>query len=326
MLKHILKRLGIAVFILLAFSMILYAIMRAQPADFIELTIPQDGEFPPEFFDALREALGLNYGIVRGYFAWLGQVLRGNLGYSFSQQSRPVTELISNYMGLSFLIGLIALILQMAIAIPLGIHAAVKQYSKFDYITTIFVVMGISLPSFFFAGLLIRVFSVQFGWFPAAGGLPGEVMAPGTPGIVRFFNNAWGLVLPITTMVVLGIGGTMRYMRTNTLEVLRSDFIRTARAKGLGEGAVIYKHAFKNTVVPLATIMAGILPGLFAGSLIIEQLFMLPGVGFMAYRALNAGDLPLVMGYNLFIATLAVLGIILSDIMYVIVDPRVKMN
>ena len=140
-----------------------------------------------------------------------------------------------------------------------------------------------------------------------------------------FLDKIWHLILPICTVVILGIGSLMRYTRTNTLEVLNADYIRTARAKGLPERVVINKHAFRNTLIPLVTMLAGILPGLFGGSMILEQVFGLPGVGAMSYKALMAGDIPFVMGYNMFQAVLTVIGILFADVMYAAVDPRVKL-
>ena len=327
MLKHILKRILISIGILLAVSLIIYGLLRALPANYVELRfgpLYMRGDLTREQFDEIERAFGLNLGFFEGYFRWLGGVFQGNLGYSFSQQL-PVGRVIAERMGLSFLISLVSVVISFVIAIPLGVLAAVKQYSKFDYISTALVMMGISLPSFFFSGLIIRTFAVQLNWFPASG-IIDPSLPPDTSTFMVNMNRAYHLVLPITVSVILGIGGLMRYTRTNTLEVLRSDFIRTARAKGLGEGTVIFKHAFKNTGIPLATMMAGILPGLFAGSMVIEQLFALPGIGYFAFQALQQGDIPFIMGYNMFLTILSVLGVLLVDITYVIIDPRVKMN
>ena len=329
MLKHILKRLGIGAFILLAFSFILFGLMRLQPDDFIMQrwagVIQQNGMSEYEI-EELRRMLGLHGTFLQGYGRWISNVFRGEFGFSLLYFGVPVTEVIGDRIWVSFIMSLVAMLISIPTAIFIGTHAATKQYSKFDYVTTTLVMMGISLPAFFFAGILISIFAVNLEWWSPAlgwgiGGLPVD-----TPAAVRRLTMAWHLVLPITVMVVLSIGGLMRHTRTNTLEVLRSDFIRTARAKGLSEGAVIYKHAFKNTAVPLTTMIAGILPGLFSGSMIIEQLFGLPGIGEVAFRALTQGDIPLVMAYNIFIAVLMVLGILLSDILYVIVDPRIRMN
>ena len=192
-------------------------------------------------------------------------------------------------------------------------------------IKKVLVMIGISLPSFFFSAVLIKTFAFDLGWFDTSLGLVSSGMLNVNKWEL-FWDKAWHLVLPMITVVVLSIGGLMRYTRTNMLEVLTADYIRTARAKGLSENAVIYKHAFKNTMIPLVTMLAGLLPGLFGGSMIIEQVFAIPGIGLKAYQALNAGDIPFVMGYNMFLAVLTVLGMLITDIMYVLVDPRVKLR
>ncbi|MFA6661578.1 MAG: ABC transporter permease, partial [Bacilli bacterium] len=230
-----------------------------------------------------------------------------------------VTAIIKAKCGVSFLIALVATVFQFLIAIPLGIISAVRQYGVIDYTVTILAMMGISLPSFFFGTLLLKIFAMDLDWFPYAG-----LLDPNS-GLPTFVDYMYHLVLPISVLVVLSIGGLMRYTRTNMLEVLNADYIRTARAKGLSEHTVIYKHAFRNTLIPLATLLAGILPSLFGGAMITEQIFSIDGIGKAAYIAVTQGDIPLVMAYNLFLSILTVLGILLSDIMYVIVDPRVKL-
>ena len=259
--------------------------------------------------------------ILNGYFSWLGNMLSGDLGDSFLYQ-RPVGDVISDHMWVSFLISLVALVFQFAIAIPLGIISATKQYSVTDYAVTIITMIGISLPSFFFAALLIKVFSSWLGWFPASG----LVSAGGSSeGIAYFFDMLHHLALPMMVLIVLSIGGLMRYTRTNMLEVLNSDYIRTARSKGLSEKKVIYVHAFRNTMIPLMTLLAGILPSLFGGAMITEEVFAIDGIGRLAYNALQRGDVPFIMGYNMFLAVLTVIGTLLSDLMYAVVDPRVKL-
>jgi peptide/nickel transport system permease protein len=260
--------------------------------------------------------------ILGGYFSWLGNMLRGDMGESFLCQL-PVSRVISEHMWISFAISLVALVFQFLIAIPLGIFSATRQYSIADYSVTIITMMGISLPSFFFAALLIRVFSGWLGWFPSSG----LVSAMGsTEGFAYFLDMAHHLVLPMIVLVVLSIGGLMRYTRTNMLEVLNSDYIRTARSKGLSEKKVIYVHAFRNTMIPLMTLLAGILPSLFGGAMITEEVFSIEGIGRLAYRALQQGDVPFIMGYNMFLAVLTVIGTLLSDLMYAVVDPRVKLS
>ena len=260
--------------------------------------------------------------LLGGYFSWLGNMLKGDKGESFLYQL-PVNKVIADHMWISFLISLVALIFQFAIAIPLGIVSATRQYSVTDYAVTVITMIGISLPSFFFAALLIKVFSSWLGWFPASG----LVSAGGSAeGIAYVFDMLHHLVLPMLVLVVLSIGGLMRYTRTNMLEVLNSDYIRTARSKGLSEKKVIYVHAFRNTMIPLMTLLAGILPSLFGGAMITEEVFAIEGIGRLAYKALQQGDVPFIMGYNMFLAVLTVIGTLLSDLMYAVVDPRVKLS
>ncbi len=260
--------------------------------------------------------------VFNGYFNWLWNMMRGNFGRSFTHE-KPVTTVIADHMWISFIISFIALIFEFIISIPLGITSATHQYSARDYIVTFITMIGISFPSFFFAALLIKVFSSTLGWFPTMGLVSGGSSATG---IVRLGDMAWHLVLPMVVMVVLSIGSLMRYTRTNMLEVLNSDYIRTARAKGLSEKRVVYVHAFRNTLIPLMTMMAGILPSLFGGAMITEEVFAIDGIGRIAYKSLTQGDLPLIMGYNMFLAVLTVIGTLLSDIMYAVVDPRVKLT
>ena len=260
--------------------------------------------------------------VLGGYFSWLGNMLSGDLGDSFLYQ-QPVGTVIADHMWVSFLISLVALVFQFAIAIPLGIVSATRQYSIVDYAVTVITMIGISLPSFFFAALLIKVFSSWLGWFPASG----LVSAGGSSeGFAYALDMLHHLALPMLVLVVLSIGGLMRYTRTNMLEVLNSDYIRTARSKGLSEKKVIYVHAFRNTMIPLMTLLAGILPSLFGGAMITEEVFAIDGIGRLAYKALQQGDVPFIMGYNMFLAVLTVIGTLLSDLMYAVVDPRVKLS
>lgn len=262
--------------------------------------------------------------ILSSYFNWLFNLLRGDLGRSF-KYGKPVGEVIVQNMGISFGISFVATVLQFAIAIPLGIKAATNQYGVVDYTVTVLAMIGISLPTFFLANLFIRLFAVELGWFEV-GGLVSGSLAVGATWFEKFADMLWHMVLPMLVLVILSIGGLMRYTRTNTLEVLNADYIRTARAKGVSEHTVIYKHAFRNTMIPLVTMLAGILPGLFSGAMITETVFSIPGIGKLAYDALVAGDIPFIMGYNMFIAILTVIGTLFSDLMYAVVDPRVKLG
>ena len=226
-------------------------------------------------------------------------------------------------MGVSFIIALVATILEFLIAVPLGITAATHQYSFRDYLVTILVMVGISLPAFFFGQVLKDILALKLGWFPQSGWSDAtQTLSP----LAKTLDYVRYAFIPILTVVILSIGGRMRMTRTNMLEVLNSDYVRTARAKGLKERVVIYKHAFRNTLIPLVTTLAGLLPSLFSGAIITERVFDLPGIGSKAYQAMVAGDIPFIMGYNMFLAILSVIGVLLSDLMYAVVDPRVKLQ
>ena len=262
--------------------------------------------------------------ILKGYLGWLFNMLQGDFGMSFKYK-KPVKDVIFQNMGISFAIAFVATVLQFAIAIPLGIKAATHQYGVIDYGVTVTSMIGISLPTFFLAALVIRLFAVQLGWFEV-GGIASSSLPMDASWIRRLGDTLWHMVLPMFVLVVLSIGSLMRYTRTNTLEALNADYVRTARAKGLPEKKVINKHAFRNTMIPLVTLMAGILPSLFGGAMITETVFSIPGIGKLAYDALIVADVPFIMGYNVFIAVLTVIGTLLSDLMYAIVDPRVKLG
>lgn len=327
MLRYILKRIGLSVLILFGASVIIYSLVRMMPTDYVEMKFSAQlamGNITEADLARMKSLYGLDGTIIEGYFRWISNAIRGEFGLSFIYQ-KPVAEIIVEKMQISFLISLIATILQFVIAIPLGVVSATKQYGAVDYTVTVFAMMGISLPSFFFAALLMKVFSVELNWLPLQGLIDAtRIMEINSPEyhMDRFMH----LILPMTVLVVLSIGGLMRYTRTNMLEVLNSDYIRTARAKGCSERTVIYKHAFRNTLIPLTTMMAGILPGLFSGAMITETVFALPGIGQAAYKATVQGDIPFIMAYNLFGSFLAIVGVLLSDLMYAVVDPRVKLG
>ncbi len=331
MLKYCIKRLLLAVLILLGVSIILYFLVRLMPMSYLETklsaSIGSSGLNYDEELQRLKEYYGLAdesfLGICKGYWGWLTEFVQGNFGNSWKYANKPVEEVIFENMGVSFGISFVALILQLIIAIPIGVKCACNQYGKLDYIATIFTMVGISFPTFFLGNIVIKIFAVDLGWFEV-GGLNSSLPV-GVSDWEVFVDMLWHLVLPMFVLVVLSIGGWMRYTRTNTLEVLNADYIRTARAKGLSEHSVVYKHVFRNTLIPLVTMLAGTLPSLFGGAMITETVFGIQGIGNIAYQALLAGDIPFIMGYNMFIAFLTVIGILLTDIMYAVVDPRVKL-
>ena len=326
--KYIIKRILISIVILFFVAFIIYALMRCLPTSYIENMARQKSMQPgsksfDEWMEQLTAMYNMDKGIVYGFFAWIGQMFRGELGDSWFY-TVPVIQKFNSSIWVSFWMGLVAMVLELIIAIPLGVIAATKQYSKTDYTISVLALAGISLPTFFFASLLKLLFSVKLGWFDLFG-LTGrnyeQLSAMG-----QFLDKAHHLVLPIVTLVVISVGSLMRYTRTNMLEVLNADYIRTARAKGLNEKTVIYHHAFRNTLIPLVTIVGGSLPGLFSGALITETLYSIPGIGYVSYQAMVGGDIPFSMFYLTFLAILTLAGNLISDILYAVVDPRVRIS
>ena len=329
MFKYILKRIGISLLILLGVSFILYALLRCMPDDFVELKILEFQQGMPEgvteeFKQLLYKTYGLDGTIFEGYTKWLGNICRLEFGNSFINQRSVLSEIFNaDRLGTSFLVAAVATVFEFLIAIPLGITAATHQYSVRDYVVTVLVLIGISLPSFFFGQMLKDIFANKLAWFPVSGMKDaGLDYANGWEAMVDYLRH---MFLPILTVVVLSIGGRMRMTRTNMLEVLNSDYIRTARAKGLKESKVIYKHAFRNTLIPVVTGLAGLIPSLFSGAMITESVFDLTGIGSYALNAMQQGDIPVIMTYNMFLAFLSVTGVLLADLMYGLVDPRVKL-
>lgn len=324
--KYIVKRILLSVMILFCATFIIYALLRCLPASYVETVAMQLSSAPgakpyDEWLAQLNAAYGLDKGILPGYLTWLGDAIQGNFGDSW-KWTVPVLEKFNDTIWLSFAMGAISFVLQLIIAIPLGVIAATKQYSRTDYAISAGALVGISLPTFFFATILKLIFSVKLGWFDLYGLVGRDHLQLDAMG--QFLDKAHHLVLPIATITIVSIGSLMRYTRTNMLEVLNADYIRTARAKGLSEKKVIYQHAFRNTLIPLVTIIGGSLPSLFSGALITETLYSIPGIGFTSYHAMVIGDIPFSMFYMTFLAILTLSGNLLSDILYAVVDPRVR--
>jgi len=286
-------------------------------------TKPGNTKTADQWLSELREQYGMDKGPIQGYFTWLSSAIKGNFGDSWLW-TMPVTEKFADVIWYSFALGLASFILTIIVAIPLGVLAAKKQYSLTDYSITVLSLIGISMPVFFIATIFKLVFAIKLQWFEI-GGMQGNTYN-NLDAFHQFLDRADHFVLPILTLTVVSIGSLMRYTRTNTLEVLNADYIRTARAKGLPESKVIGLHAFRNTLIPIVTVLGGSLPGLFSGALITETLFSIRGIGYISYYSMTSGDIPFTMFYLSFIAVLTLLGTLIADILYAVVDPRVRIN
>ncbi len=329
MAKFTIKRVLYSAVILFFVMFIIYILMYNMPAGYLETKARELASRPgatksyKEWLTDLNAQYGMDKGIVQGYFVWLKSALAGKWGDSWSW-TIPVTQEFHNTIWYSFALGLISFILEILIAIPLGITAARHQYGFRDYFTTVVSMICISMPTFFVATLLKYIFSVKLGWFDLTG-MQGRNYG-NLSDFGKFLDIAKHFVLPAATITIISIGGLMRYTRTNMLEVLNADYIRTARAKGVPEKKVINYHAFRNTLIPLVTTLGGSLPGLFSGALITETLFSLRGIGYASYNSMTAGDIPFTMFYLAFISILTLLGNLISDLLYAVVDPRVRLS
>lgn len=333
MFKFIVKRLLLSVVIFFFAMFLIYTLIYCLPTSYVESTARElasasskmGGKTYSEWLEQLNEEYGMNKGLVGGYFSWLGNAVQGKFGDSW-KWNMPCTEKFSKVIWNSFFLGLVAFIIETLIAIPLGVLAARKQYSITDYTVTCVSLIGISLPTFFVATILKLVFAVRLQWFDISGMHSRDYIAENATAWTSFLDIAKHFVLPALTLIFVGIGGLMRYTRTNMLEVLNADYIRTARAKGLPESKVIGYHAFRNTLIPIVTILGGSLPGLFSGALITETLFALDGIGYASYYSMTGGDIPFTMFYLSLMSILTLLGNLISDILYAVVDPRVRVN
>lgn len=329
MAKYTVKRLLYSALILFFVMFLIYVLMYNMPMGFIETKARELASRPgasksySEWLADLNAQYGMDKGIVQGYFTWLKSAVRGEWGESWSW-TVPVTQKFHDTVWYSFALGLVSFILEILIAIPLGIAAARKQYSFTDYFTTVVSMICISMPTFFLATILKYVFSVKLGWFELTGMQGRNYQYLSDFG--KFLDVAKHFVLPAITLTIISIGGLMRYTRTNMLEVLNADYIRTARAKGVPEKAVINKHAFRNTLIPLITTLGGSLPSLFSGALITETLFGIRGIGYASYYSMTQADIPFTMFYLAFISILTLLGNLISDLLYAVVDPRVRLS
>ncbi|WP_026496380.1 ABC transporter permease [Butyrivibrio sp. WCD3002] len=326
--KFILKRLLISVVLLFFVSMIIYTIMRCMPTSYVEqqamaLSTKPGAKSYSEWVEQLNAQYGLDTGVIQGYFKWASKAIKLDFGDSWFW-NQPVLQKFSGVIWYSFALGLVTFILEIIIAIPAGVAAARRQYSATDYTVTVIALIGISLPSFFFATILKYIFSVKLGWLDLYGIVGRYHESYSSFG--KILDMARHMIMPVITLTVVSVGSLMRYTRTNMLEVLNADYIRTARAKGLSEDRVVNYHAFRNTLIPIVTLLGGSLPGLFSGAMITETLFQIPGIGYTSYQCVVQGDIPFVMFYMVFMAVLILLGNLIADILYAVVDPRVRVN
>lgn len=329
MTKFIIKRVLISAVLLFVIMFLIYLIMRVMPGSYIETVARELSQKPGarpyrEWVELLNAQYGMDKDVFSGFIFWFKDAIRGNFGESW-KYTIPVIDKFKEVIWNSFFLSAITMVLQLVIAIPLGVTAAKNQYKASDYTITVVALIGISLPTFFTATLLQYFFALKLEWLPLSGMVDPRTSAP-LGSLPYLLDMGYHYILPILTLVIVSIGGLMRYTRANMLEVMNADYIRTARAKGLSEKRVINYHAFRNTLIPIVTIVGGMLPSLFGGAMFTETIFELKGIGFASYEAIVSGDIPFTMFYLTFMAILTLVGTLIADILYAVVDPRVRIN
>lgn len=315
--SYLIKRISYMLLILLAASLLIFSLYALTPGDFVSGNM----KLSPERKAELREIYGLNKPLLERYFTWMKSAFQGNFGYSLAQQ-KPVLQLFNEYIWNSFLLAIVATFLTWVIAVVVGVIVAYKQYSWFDTLVMILIFAAMSVPSFFIGLFLIKMLAVDLKWLPPGGMLTTGSNATGMLYVKEVIQH---MTIPVIVMVLLGVGSLTRYFRSNMIDVMKQDYIRTARAKGLKEKKVLFTHALRNALLPAITLVGFELPSLFGGSLIIEKIFNWPGIGQLYMSSFSLRDYPLLMGFTMFIAILTVIGTLLSDILYHIADPRVKL-
>lgn len=317
--NYIIRRLLQIIPVFLGILILLFLLIELSPGGPTSSYI--DPKMRPAQKAELAEKLGLNDPLPTRFYKWSTNALKGDFGRSF-KYNKPVTSVIKPMIGPTLALSSLSLIIAMLIGIPAGIIGATKQYTLADNSLTVFSLIGISMPSFFFGLILLKVFSVDLGWFPLFGLTDPLYKAPNA--FMALMNKLWHLTLPA---IVLGLGSTatfMRYTRSSMLEVIKSDYIRTARAKGLREKVVIYRHAFRNAIIPIITLLGFWIPSLLSGALITESIFGLPGIGKISLDAVSWRDYPIIIAINTMLALVTLISTIIADILYAVADPRIR--
>ena len=308
--------------LLIGITIICFVVMHLAPGSPTDLQTQMNPRATAEMKERLRAMYDLDKPLHQQYLSWVSKLVVLDLGRSFSPDRRPVADKILERLPITIFINVLSMILILIVAIPIGVLSAVHQNSLFDKITGVFVFIGFSIPTFWLALLLMILFGVNLGWLPISGiiSLNYEYLPP----LSAFVDLIKHLILPVLLSAFGGLAGLSRYMRSSMLEVIRQDYITTARAKGLSERVVIYKHALRNALLPIITILGLSIPGLIGGSVIFETIFAIPGMGQLFYMSVMARDYPVIMGILVIGAVLTLLGNLIADASYALADPRIR--
>ena len=311
-------------------TVITYLMVRLAPGDYTTLRAGMQGELKhgsigQQIIEEEKKLYGLDKPIHIGYINWMAKFVRLDFGVS-RKDGRPVSERLSDALPITLSLNIISIIVIYIISIPMGVVSAVKKDSLLDRSSSLFLFILYSLPSFWIGLLLLMIFSggEYLNIFPLGGIISDWAEDFGF--LDKLLNILWHLVLPVVTLTYGGFAFLSRYTRANMLEVINQQYITTARSKGLSEKKVIFVHAFRNSLIPLITLMATLLPGLLGGSVIVESIFSIPGMGLLAFESILSRDIPVIMAIASISALLTLVGILLADLMYGLVDPRIRLE
>ena len=310
--------------LLIGITIISFVVIHLAPGSPTDLQTDLNPRVSAEMKARMQALYDLDKPLYQQYFIWVRKLAVLDLGTSFSPDRRPVIDKIMERLPITIIINVLSLVLIIVVALPIGVLSAVHQDSWFDKITGVFVFIGFAMPTFWLALLLMILFGIYLGWLPISGirSLNYEYLTP----MAAMVDLGKHLVLPVLLSAFGGLAGFSRYMRANMLEVIRQDYITTARAKGLSERTVIFKHALRNALLPVITILGLSVPGLIGGSVIFETIFAIPGMGQLFYMATMSRDYPVIMGILVIGAVLTLIGNLIADVSYALADPRIRVS
>jgi len=322
MILYLTKRLLMMIPLLFGITLITFGVIHIAPGEPVEMQIAMNPKVTAEGRERLRKFYGLDKPLYVQYAVWVKKLAMLDFGRSFAPDNRPVVDKIAERIPVTLSLNIIALIIEFGLAVPIGILAAIRRDTIFDKGMTVFVFIGFAVPTFWLALLLMYLFGVKLGWLPISGL---HSMGSESFGAIGWF---WDLIkhllLPVSVAAFGSLAGLSRYMRSTMIEVISQDYITTARAKGLPERAVILRHALRNALLPVITLLGLSVPGLIGGSVIFETIFAIPGMGQLFYGGVMARDYPLVMGILVIGAGLTLIGNLLADVGYAVADPRIR--
>lgn len=319
MYKYLIRRILIFIPMLFLLTIIIFALAMAAPGDPLTGKMV-DPSISPEVYELQREELGLNDPLPVRYINWIGSFIQGDLGESMFYNGRAVESLIGERIVNTFYLGLLAYLITLLVSIPIGLYSAKNPYSLLDNGATTFGFLGLAIPNFFFGLIVIYVFSIQLGWFPAQGTMSDSSLT----GIAAFIDRIHHMILPAITLGLAGTASYMRYMRSEVLDVLGNDYIRTAKAKGMGERNILFKHTLRNALIPIITLSGYEFGILLGGAVITEQVFNYPGLGTLFIDSITNRDYPVIMAINLLLGVTILFGNLVADILYSVADPRIR--